>query len=80
MSKTRVERVISKSKPLFVLLMVESNTCEGVKPIHPLAQSLLREFVNVFFNDLPIGLPLLRGIEYQIDLPLDAHLLKKSAY
>ena len=37
MSQTQVERAISKSKPLFVLLMVESNTSEEVKPLHPLA-------------------------------------------
>ena len=44
MSKTQVERAISKSKPLFSSLMVESNTSEVVKPLYPLAQSLLREF------------------------------------
>jgi len=43
-SKTRVERAISRSKPLFASLMVESNTSEVVKPLYPLAQSLLREF------------------------------------
>jgi len=37
MSETWVERVISKSKPLFTLLMVKSNTSEKVKPLHPLA-------------------------------------------
>jgi len=53
MSDTWVERAISKSKPLFALLMVESNTSEEVKPLHPLAQSLLREFEDVFPNYLP---------------------------
>jgi len=38
MSETRVERAISKSKPLFALLMAESNTSERVKPMHPSAQ------------------------------------------
>ena len=46
-----MERAISKSKPLFALLMVESNTSEEVKHIHPLAQLLLREFADVFLND-----------------------------
>jgi len=64
MSETQVERAISKSKPLFALLMVESNTCEEVKPLHPLAQSLLREFDDIFSNDLPPGLPPVRGIEH----------------
>jgi len=64
MSETQVERAISKSKPLFALLMVESNVSEEVKPLHPLAQSLLREFEDVFPNDLPPGLPPIRGIEH----------------
>ena len=37
MSETQVERAISKSKPIFALLIVESNTSEVVKPLHPLA-------------------------------------------
>ena len=55
MSETWVERAINKSKLLFALLMVESNTREEVAPIHPLAQILLREFANVFPNDSPRG-------------------------
>ena len=80
MSETRVKRVISKSKPLFALLMVESNTSEGLKPMHPLAQSLLKELEHIFTNDLPPGLLPLRGIEHQIDLLADAPLLNKLAY
>ena len=64
MSETRVERAISKSKPLFVLPMVESNSSERVKPIHPLAQSPLKEFDDVLPNDLPPWFPSLRGIEH----------------
>jgi len=60
MSEIRVEKAISKSKPLFSLLMVEANTSEVVKPLHPLAQLLLREFDDVFPNDLPSGLPPLK--------------------
>ena len=52
MSETWAKRAITKSKPIFSLPMVESNTSKEVTPIHPLAQSLLREFVNVFPNDL----------------------------
>ena len=42
MSEIHRERAIGKGKPLFALLMVESNRSEGVKPMHPLAQSLLK--------------------------------------
>ena len=75
-----MERAIIKSKPLFSLLMVESNTCEEVKLMHPLTQSLLREFKNVFPNDLLPRLPPLRGIEQQIDLVLGAPLPNKLTY
>jgi len=51
MSETRVKRAISKSKPLFVLLTLESKACKGVKPMHLLSKSLLREYVDVFPND-----------------------------
>ena len=61
MSEARVERAISKSKPLFFLLMVESNTSEIVKP---LAQSLLKEFKDVFPNNLSSRLHPLREIKH----------------
>jgi len=75
-----VERAISKSKPLFTLLMVESNISEEVKLLHPLAQSLLREFEDVFPDDLPLGLPSIKGIEHQIDLLPGSPLPNKPAY
>jgi len=47
--------------------------------MHPLAQSLLTEFVDVFPNDLPSGVSPLREIEHQIDLllghPLPTNLI-----
>ena len=78
MSETRVEKPISKSKPLVASLMVESNTFEDIKSMHPLAQSLLREFVDVFLNDLPPRLPPLSGIKYQIDRLTSCFFTKKA--
>ena len=80
MSETPVERAISKSKPLFTLLMVESNIIKEVKPLYPCAQSLLREFEDIFPNDLPPGLLPIRGIEHQINLLPGAPLPNKLAY
>jgi len=80
MSETRVERAISKSKPLFTLLMIESNISEGVKPMHPLGQPLLKEFEGVLPNDLPLGLLPLRGIEHQVDFLLGAPFPNKPVY
>ena len=54
MSETRTKKAISKRKPLFASLMVESNTSEAAKLIHPLAQSLMKEFQDVFPNDLSL--------------------------
>ncbi|XP_074302886.1 uncharacterized protein LOC141637221 [Silene latifolia] len=42
--------------------------------------ALLKEFENVFPEDLPPGLPPIRGIEHQIDLIPGAALPNKAAY
>jgi len=77
MSETWVKRAISKSKPLFVIILVESNTSEKVKPLHHLAQSLLKDFEDVFLNDVSTRLPQLRGIEHQINVLLGAPFAKQ---
>ena len=77
--KTRVERAITKRKPLFALFMVESNISEVVKPLHPPTQLLLREFEDVLPNNLPSRLPLFRQIEHQINLLLGDPLLNKPS-
>ncbi|XP_057984748.1 uncharacterized protein LOC131169580 [Hevea brasiliensis] len=42
--------------------------------------SLLQEFEDVFPDDLPSSLPLIRGIEHQIDLILGAPIPNRPAY
>jgi len=76
--ETHVERFISKGKPIYALLVVEKG--EEETPLHPLTQPLIHEFMDVFPNDLPPGLPPIRRIEYQIDLLLGASLPNKAAY
>ena len=56
--------------------MVESNTSDGVK----LSSITLKEFEDAFPNNLPLGLPSLKGINYQIDLLPSAPLPNKPAY
>ena len=75
-----MERSISKCKPLFALLLLESNTSKGVKRANPLDQSLLRKFADVFPNDLHPALPPMKGIEHQIDLLLCAPLPNMPNY
>jgi len=60
--------------------MVESNTSKEVKLKHPPAQSLSKEFEDMFSNDLPLRLPPLKGIEHQIDLVSGVSLPSKPAY
>ena len=52
MSEIRVERTISKSKTLFVLLLVDPNLSEEVTPFHLLIQSPLNDFRDETFYDL----------------------------
>ena len=80
MSETRLGRVISKRKPLFASVAVETNTSEEVKPLHCLPQPLLKEFEDVFPNDLHLRQPPLRGIENQIDLLLGTPFPNKLFY
>jgi len=49
--------------------MIESNLSKEVKLKHPLAQSLLKEFEDMFPNDLPLRLLALKGIELGIPFP-----------
>ena len=41
---------------------------------------LLHEFEDVFLDDIPSGLPPIRGIEHQIDFVLGVSIPNRSAY
>jgi len=77
LSETRVEQSINKDKIVFALCVLEKG--EEEIPLHPLAQPLILEFNDVFPEDLPPGLPPLRGIEHHIDLLPGATLPNKPA-
>jgi hypothetical protein len=49
-------------------------------PLPRVITNLLQEFKNVFPAEIPIGLPPLRGIKYQIDLILGTSLPNRAAY
>ena len=44
------------------------------------SSSLLQEYKNVFPNDVPSGLPPIRGIEHQIDFVPGANFPIRPAY
>ena len=57
------------NQPIFVLMYKKTcfNTNELDKFLSSVVVSLLQEYEDVFLNDVPSGLPPIRGIEYQID-------------
>ncbi|XP_074283873.1 uncharacterized protein LOC141608415 [Silene latifolia] len=60
------------------LMVVDEAPKVGIKDAQLAA--LLKEFEDVFPDDLPSGLPPIRGIEHQIDLIPGASLPNKAAY
>jgi hypothetical protein len=51
-----------------------------ITPLPHAITNLLQEFKDVFSVEIPLGLPLLRGIEHQIDLIPGASLPNRAAY
>ena len=70
------------NQPLFVLLYKEAcfNTNEFDESLPSIVVSLLQEYEDVFPNDVPSGLPLIRGIEHQIDFVPGATIPNRLAY
>ena len=62
------------NQPIFVLMYKKTcfNTNELDKSLSSVVVSLLQEYEDVFPNDVPSGLPPIRGIEHQIDFVLGA--------
>ena len=69
-------------QPIFVLLYkkVCFNTNELDESLPSVVVSLLQEYEDVFSNDVPSGLPPIRGIEHQIDFVPGATIPNRLAY
>ncbi|KAJ9682680.1 hypothetical protein PVL29_018578 [Vitis rotundifolia] len=67
---------------MFVLLYKEVcfNTNELDESLPSVVVSLLQEYEDVFPNNVPSGLPPIRGIEHQIDFVPSATIPKRPAY
>ena len=64
-----VKNAFYTNQPIFVLLYKDVcfNTNELDKSLPSVVVSLLQEYEDVFPNDIPSGLPPIRGIKHQID-------------
>ncbi|XP_074293077.1 uncharacterized protein LOC141619986 [Silene latifolia] len=76
-SEQKVGKVIKKGGYVY-LMVVKAMPSVGVENAQLTA--LLKEFEDVFPEELPPGLPPIRGIEHQIDLICGASLPNKAAY
>ncbi|XP_010687064.1 uncharacterized protein LOC104901213 [Beta vulgaris subsp. vulgaris] len=73
------EHEVEEEGCAYALVVRQVNT--SVKtPNNDQLEALMHEFEDVFPEELPQGLPPLRGIEHAIDLVPDAPLLNKPAY
>ena len=80
--KGEVRSVFFTNKPMILLVYKEAyfNTNDLDHIVPRVAISLLHEFGDVFPDDTPSGLPLLRGIEHQIDFIPEASIPNRPAY
>ncbi|XP_074314442.1 uncharacterized protein LOC141649656 [Silene latifolia] len=77
-NKREVEQVLDNGGCVYALIAL--NQPQPQVSEHGAINELLLEFANVFPDDLPSGLPPIRGIEHQIDLIPGAPLPNKAAY
>jgi hypothetical protein len=77
-----VKSAFYANQPIFVLLYKEAcfNTNELDESLPSVVVSLLQEYEDVFPNDVPSGLPPIRGIEHQIDFIPGATIPNRPAY
>ncbi|XP_074303022.1 uncharacterized protein LOC141637443 [Silene latifolia] len=80
-SEREVEQAIDDGETVYALVSSESPT-KTITTSHEdgILKELLHEFKDVFPEDVPPGLPPIRGIEHQIDLVPGAPLPNKAAY
>ncbi|RDX64026.1 hypothetical protein CR513_57469, partial [Mucuna pruriens] len=79
--KKEVESVLLAKEKLFVLLYKDVYFTIEFHPSFPCkVDYLLQEFTDVFPDEIPYGLPPLRGIEHQIDLILSCTIPNRPAY
>nr|GEY01134.1 putative reverse transcriptase domain-containing protein [Tanacetum cinerariifolium] len=72
---------LTKLNPQLIMLALVITQANLVVPLIPdLVQPLLSQFQDVFFDDIPTGLPLMRDIQHCIDFISGSTILNKHAY
>ena len=77
-----VKNAFYTNQPIFVLLYKEVyfNTNKLDESLPRIVVSLLQEYEDVFPNDIPSGLPPIRGIKHQIDFVPGVTIPNRPAY
>ena len=77
-----MRRAFLTNKPMILLWYKEATllTNSSGKALPSAIDALLQEFQDVVVEDMPVGLPPIRGIEHQIDLVPGASLPNRPAY
>ena len=80
--KSEIKRALISHQPLIVLMYREALLCTNdlVGSLPSNIVSLLQEFDDVFPEEVPHGLPPIRGIEHQIDFIPGASIPNRPAY
>ena len=79
---SEVKRALISKRPMIVLMYKEAlfNTNQLESSLPSVVVSLLQEFEDVFPEEVPHGLPPIRGIEHQIDFVPGASIPNRPAY
>jgi len=77
--KGDIKQALASAGAVFMIWAKQLLQAEGLD-LQRQIKELLQEFKDVFLDELPKGLPPIRGIEHQIDLVLRASLPNRPAY
>ena len=79
--KREVESALTVREQLLVLMYKDVYFTNNLNsPLPSLVVSLLQEFADIFPDEIPHGLPPLRGIEHQIDIIPGSQIPNRPAY
>ncbi|XP_010541803.1 PREDICTED: uncharacterized protein LOC104815187 [Tarenaya hassleriana] len=77
---SQVVRAVRQEHPVLLLVFKDQLSLRTETPLSPVISRLLERYSDVFPDEIPAGLPPIRGIEHQIDLVLGAPLPNRPAY